>query len=155
MEEIHVYCDGSSLGNPGPGGWAWWASDTSWKAEAYAHGVTNNQMELQALLDLLERAPKEAPLKIHLDSRYVLDAVTKWSYNWRRNNWMKKDGTPVANREQIEAILNLLPGRKITWQWVRGHVGVYGNEQADLKAHQGATRAQKTGEPNQSGPGWN
>ena len=154
MEEIEAWCDGSSLGNPGAGGWAWWVSETRWRSMGYPDGMTNNRMELLAVHDLLSCAPGDAVLSIHLDSRYVLDAITKWSHGWRRNNWTRKDGGPVANRGLIEGILGLCEGRDLHWHWVRGHNGTWGNEQADTKARQIAARSRATGSTLDEGPGW-
>lgn len=135
-----VACDGSSLGNPGPGGWAWAASDTVYGAGGADH-TTNNAMELTAVAEALRTLPDDQPLVLICDSRYVIDSVTRWIHGWRRNGFRTKAGSPIANRELIEAIDTLLRNRPapVRFEWVRGHTGHPLNETADRLARNEAT----------------
>lgn len=151
---VIVYCDGSALGNPGPGGWCWYRSADCWMGEGFFSPVTNNAMELAALADLLRQAPRATPLLVRMDSRYAIDCVTKWAFSWRRNNWRKADGSPIANRELIEEIFSLRAGRDVTLEWVRAHAGEPGNEAADTKARALASRARELKADQRFGPGW-
>ncbi|MFE2771108.1 ribonuclease H family protein [Microbacterium resistens] len=150
---ITAAADGSALGNPGPNGWAWYIDEDTWAAGGSAHG-TNNQGELQAVLELLRAtAGIEDELVIECDSRYVIDSVTKWMPGWKRRGWRKADGGPVLNRELLEGIDEAMRGRAVSFSWVKGHAGHPRNEAADARANAAAKAYQKKEEP-QRGPGF-
>ncbi len=150
---IIAAADGSALGNPGPAGWAWYVDDACWAAGGWPHG-TNNQGELTAVLELLRAtAHLDDELVIHCDSRYVIDAITKWMPGWKRKGWRKRDGSPVLNLEIMQALDAAMVGRNARFEWVRGHTGHDLNEAADDRARAAATAYQrKTEVP--AGPGW-
>jgi len=152
---VVIYCDGSALKNPGPGGYAWWYNQSSWQAEGFTGPVTNNAMELAAIARILEQVPSTQNLVIRTDSKYSIDAVTKWAHGWKRNNWAKKDGKEISNLAVIQEIFTQLnSGRKVKLEWVRGHNGDPGNERADSLARNAAIQA-KNGRGNHAlGPGW-
>lgn len=138
-----VTCDGSSLGNPGYGGWAWFVSHAEW-GSGNAGGVTNNQMELTAIREALQNVPDGVTeILIRSDSRYSIDALTKWVHGWRRRGWTTADGKSVANRELIEEILLLSGKLRVRYEWVRGHAGDEWNEAADAHARGAAERAKR------------
>jgi ribonuclease HI len=151
---ITAAADGSALGNPGPNGWAWYIDDANWAAGGSPHG-TNNQGELQAVLELLRATSVVAgeKLVIECDSRYVIDSVTKWMPGWKRKGWRKSDGGPVLNRDLLEGIDVELRGRDVSFTWVKGHAGHPLNEAADLRANAAATAYQRKQEPDR-GPGF-
>lgn len=145
-------CDGSSLGNPGFGGWAWVVSSSEWACGGAA-GVTNNQMELSAILEALRSRPETVKeVVVRSDSRYSIDALTKWVHGWRKRGWTTADGKSVANRELIEAILAEAALLRVRYEWVRGHSGDEWNEAADAHARRAALRA-KEGEVARWGSG--
>lgn len=150
--------DGSSLGNPGPAGWAWYMDEQNWSAGALKES-TNNVGELLAVLDLL-RQTRGASEDLHIfaDSQYVINALTKWRFAWKRKGWKKGDGKPVANREIMEALDEELEyarkkGRKVEFEWVRGHNDHNMNERADDLAR-GAATAIQSGKTVKEGPGF-
>ncbi|MGQ7312894.1 ribonuclease H family protein [Microbacterium arabinogalactanolyticum] len=150
---IIAAADGSALGNPGPNGWAWYIDDANWAAGGSPHG-TNNQGELQAVLELLRATAGTAEkLLIHCDSRYVIDSVTKWMPGWKRRGWRKSDGGPVLNRDLLEGIDEALRGRDVEFDWVKGHAGHPLNEAADERANAAAKAYQQKQEPKR-GPGF-
>ncbi|MEJ1091507.1 ribonuclease H [Microbacterium istanbulense] len=150
---ITAAADGSALGNPGPNGWAWYIDDANWAAGGSPHG-TNNQGELQAVLELLRAtAATDDNLVIECDSRYVIDSVTKWMPGWKRRGWRKADGAPVLNRELLEGIDEALRGREVRFEWVKGHAGHPLNEAADERANAAAKAYQQKAEPAR-GPGF-
>ena len=151
---ITAAADGSALGNPGPNGWAWFIDDENWAAGGSPHG-TNNQGELQAVLELLRATSVVAgeKLVIECDSRYVIDSVTKWMPGWKRKGWRKSDGGPVLNRDLLEGIDEALRGRDVSFTWVKGHAGHPLNEAADHRANAAATAYQKKRDPDR-GPGF-
>ncbi|MFJ4045738.1 ribonuclease H [Microbacterium sp. NPDC089987] len=150
---ITAAADGSALGNPGPNGWAWYIDDDRWAAGGSPHG-TNNQGELQAVLELLRAtAGVDETLVIECDSRYVIDSVTKWMPGWKRRGWRKADGAPVLNRDLLEGIDEAMRGRDVEFSWVKGHAGHPLNEAADQRANAAATAYKEKREPRR-GPGF-
>ena len=151
--------DGSSLGNPGAGGWCWYLSPECWRAGGFTLG-TNNQAELMAVADLLtETATIADDLLIQADSQYVINILTKWRFGWKKKGWKTGGGKPVANLELVKRLDQLLsdPARKgkVSFEWVKGHAGHPLNEQADSHA-QAIARAYQSGSPREAdfGPGW-
>ena len=131
-----IATDGACSGNPGPGGWAWVEQRSGARESGGEARTTNNIMELTALIKGLEYVGPEPSLLIRCDSKYVIDAMTKWAPGWRRKGWKKADGQPVKNRELVERLLNLYEGRNgITEvEWVKGHAGDAANELCDSLA---------------------
>ena len=150
---IIAAADGSALGNPGPAGWAWYVDDGCWASGGWPHG-TNNMGELMSVLDLLQQtAHSDEPLHVFCDSTYVINAVTKWMAGWKRRGWKKGDGKPVMNVELMKAIDEAMQGRRVTFEWVKGHAGHELNEQADRLAN-AAAAAYKAGREPEAGPGF-
>lgn len=138
--------------NPdGPGGWAWAVSPEHWQAGGH-RSTTNNKMELRAVFEALSATPVDRPIVIETDSMYVINCLTKWLPNWRRNGWRNSKKEPVANRAAIEAICDVLVGREVRWQHVKGHSGHVLNEVCDLRAGEAAA-ATRDGSPVDAGPG--
>lgn len=152
---ITAAVDGSSLGNPGPAGWAWVVSASAWDAGGWPAG-TNNMGELTAVLRLL-RATADAgraaePLQVLADSQYTINALTRWMPAWKRRGWTKANGQAVMNREILQALDRELAGRDVRFAWVRGHAGHPLNELADRHARAAATAYQRGHAP-APGPG--
>jgi ribonuclease HI len=144
--------DGSALGNPGPAGWAWYVDDSCWACGGWAHG-TNNMGELTAVLDLLQQtAHLDEDLHVYCDSTYVINSITKWMPAWKRRGWKKRDGKPVLNVEIMKAIDEAMGGRKVRFEWVKGHAGHELNEEADRLAN-AAALAWRDGAAPDPGPG--
>ncbi|WP_035281144.1 ribonuclease H family protein [Brevibacterium album] len=156
-EPLVAACDGSALGNPGPAGWAWYVDEACWAAGGWPES-TNNRGELQAVAELLASARGlDRDLHILCDSKYVINAVTKWMHKWRLNGWKKANREDVLNRDQLEVLDALVreyeaAGRRLRFEWVKGHAGHPLNEAADARA-QAAARAFRDGAPVASGPG--
>jgi len=138
MKEI--YCDGSCLGNPGPGGWGVWLKSKELTTEVYGHQAqtTNNQMELQAAIVAAQFVNASETVTIHTDSQHVIKGITEWISGWKKNNWKTSSKTPVKNQELWQALDAAVAGKKILWSWVRGHNGNEGNEIVDRLAKMGA-----------------
>ena len=148
-----VAIDGSALGNPGPAGWAWYVDENCWAAGGWPNS-SNNRGELTALLELLKAtAPTNEELHVLADSQYVINSVTKWMSGWKKRGWRKSDKSPVLNADLMQAIDEAISGRKVSFEWVRGHSGHPLNEAADDKARAAATAYQRHGSV-ESGPGW-
>ncbi|AGC43909.1 ribonuclease H [Myxococcus stipitatus DSM 14675] len=142
-----VFADGACSGNPGPGGWGVIiATPDGQVVELGGHEpeTTNNRMELTAVgkaLRHLEATP--GPLHIHTDSTYVIQGITRWAFGWSKRGWKTADGKEVANTAYWKRLMALLAQRKqvhtgeaaaVEWHYVRGHVGVPGNERVDAIA---------------------
>lgn len=148
-----VAVDGSALGNPGPAGWAWYVDENCWAAGGWPNS-SNNRGELTALLELLKAtAPTNEELHVLADSQYVINSVTKWMSGWKKRGWRKSDKSPVLNADLMQAIDEAITGRKVSFEWVRGHSGHPLNEAADDKARAAATAYQRHSSVD-SGPGW-
>jgi ribonuclease HI len=111
---------------------------TRWEVDP-PHAITNNRMELRAVLEALDGLPAGSSVRIVSDSRYVVDALTKWIHGWRRKGWVTAQGTPVLNRDLIEALDARGRELDLRYGWVRGHDGHAVNEVVDGLA-QGAAR---------------
>ena len=150
---ITAAADGSSLGNPGPAGWAWYVDEDTWDAGGWPQG-TNNLGELTAILRLLEAtADTGEELHILADSQYAINVVSKWRLGWKKRGWTKADKKPIKNLELIQEIDRAMEGRRVTFEWVKGHAGHRMNERADdlARACAEAYQAGRTPEP---GPGF-
>lgn len=150
---IIAAADGSALGNPGPAGWAWYVDDHCWASGGWAHG-TNNMGELMAVLDLLQQtAHVDDELHVYCDSTYVINTITKWMAGWKRKGWKKSDGKPVMNLELVQALDAAMQGRRVKFEWVKGHAGHVLNEAADRLANAAAV-AYRNGDVPPPGPGF-
>lgn len=143
-----AFADGSSLKNPGgPGGTGFIVFDRVCSALRFgserftidgAYEVTNNRMELRAVLSALEGLPEGATVEVVSDSKYVVDALSKWIHGWRKRGWKTAEGTPVLNRDLIEALDARARTLKVRYTWVRGHAGHPLNELVDALAQSAA-----------------
>ena len=122
---IHIYTDGSCLGNPGPGGWAAIIEENGGKKRLGGRedDTTNNRMEILAVIKGLQATPSHSEVTIFSDSQYVVNTMTK---GWKRK----------ANQDLWAALDTAVKERRVTWKWVRGHAGNPGNEEADALANQ-------------------
>ncbi|MBI2120538.1 MAG: ribonuclease HI [Parcubacteria group bacterium] len=131
--KIYIFTDGSSLGNPGPGGWG--AIIVSGEQVREIGGsekhTTNNRMELSAAIAALRNVSERAQIILHTDSNYCINGITKWVHGWKRNNWKTSQKEEAQNRDLWEELLTQTNGKKIEWKYVAGHVGIAGNERAD------------------------
>jgi ribonuclease HI len=134
--EVDLYTDGACSGNPGPGGWgALLRFGTVEKELSGSEAMTtNNRMELMAAISGLEALKKPARVRLHTDSMYVRDGITKWLKGWKAKGWLTADKKPVKNKElwqRLEAATHI---HKIDWLWVKGHSGHPENDRVDQLA---------------------
>ena len=137
---IKVYTDGSCLGNPGNGGWAFVVineKDISYRA-GFERNTTNNQMELMAAIKAIEFLDKYNDINLNTDSNYVRQGITNWILNWKRNNWKTSTKKAVKNRELWERLDKLNLSKNISWSWVKAHNVDQFNNQVDQLARQAA-----------------
>ncbi len=134
--EVEIYTDGACRGNPGPGGWGVVMIYGAHRKE-FSGGepeTTNNRMELLAAIRALEALKRRTPVRIHTDSRYVKDGVTRWLAGWKANGWRTAARKPVKNRDLWERLDELVRDADVSWHWVKGHANHPENEKADALA---------------------
>lgn len=151
-DPIHLYTDGSCLGNPGPCGAGVYACFPEGKYDeeteirlsfALGKNGTNNIGELYAIgaaMDLLDtpkfasRVTPDTPIVIHTDSDYSIGVLTK--------GWETRQ-----NKDLVKQVLWKLDRRyssnKIHFHWVKGHAGIHGNEEADRLANIGSANSER------------
>jgi ribonuclease HI len=144
---INLYTDGSCLGNPGAGGWAYvleWGDYRIYGADGMAN-TTNNRQELYAVIYGLERIEdKSKPVVVYTDSNYVVKGATEWLTKWKANGWRNSRRKEVVNRELWEHLDQLLSKfDSVTFKWIKAHNGHEWNEFADEMANGAANLVQQ------------
>ena len=102
--------------------------------------TTNNRMELSAAIEALRALKRPARVRIHTDSTYVKDGITKWIVNWKRNGWRTAAKKPVKNVDLWQDLDDALKDHDVEWHWVKGHAGHPENERADALARSAVPR---------------
>ena len=124
MKEITLYTDGSSKGNPGPGGLGAILiyNDTQKEISKGYRLTTNNRMELSAVIEGLEALKEPCSVTVYSDSRYVVNPFVKgWLKSWVNNNWRKSDKKAVLNIDLWKKMLVLMDKHEVKFKWVKGH----------------------------------
>ena len=133
--DVIIYTDGSSRGNPGPGGYGIIMEDCrSGFVKEYSKGfryTTNNRMELLAVIDALKMLKKnKLKVLIYTDSKYVVDSVEKkWVFKWKTTNFKNK-----KNVDLWLDFLKLFDKNTIKFNWIKGHNNHPQNEKCDKLA---------------------
>lgn len=137
MKKISLFCDGSSLGNPGAGGYC--AILRFGNVEKIVSGgmanATNNQMELLAVIEGLAALKEPCDITLISDSSYVIKGINEWLEGWKR-----KDFAKVKNPEMWQRYVEVSKNHKVHGIWVRGHDGHVENEMCDKIAKEEATK---------------
>ena len=136
MNTVTIFTDGSSRGNPGPGGWG----------SIVIHGnnvqelgggetmTTNNRMELIAAIEGLKLADPIDTITLYSDSQYVIKGMTEWIEGWQKKGWKNSQKKAVLNRDLWEQLLKASEGKDISWKYVKGHAENPGNNRCDFIA---------------------
>lgn len=137
-DNLKIYTDGACSGNPGPGGWGAILLYKEHKKEISGgnKSTTNNKMEMSAVIEALKILKKPSELTIYTDSKYVMDGITKWIFNWKKNGWKSANKKPIKNIELWQELDRQVKKHKIEWIWVKGHNGNHYNELVDELARQ-------------------
>lgn len=139
VKEVNLYTDGSSIGNPGPGGYGiildWVGMSYTKEFSAGFARTTNNRMELMAVIKGLEFLNKQGmQVIVYSDSKYVIDAVEKkWLFNWE-----KKDFRGKKNIDLWRRFLKVYKKHEVRFQWIKGHNKHPQNERCDQMAFKAA-----------------
>ncbi|TSC58558.1 MAG: ribonuclease H [Parcubacteria group bacterium Greene0416_79] len=133
---IVILTDGSSRGNPGPGGFGAIVIADGRVTELGGREVhtTNNRMELRAAIEALSFLSKvkgQRSIGLFSDSSYLINGITRWIRGWQKNGWKTAGKKEVENRDLWERLMMAAEGREIEWKRVGGHSGVAGNERCD------------------------
>jgi len=133
MKKVEIFTDGSSLGNPGAGGWC--AILRYNKHEKMIKGgkenTTNNEMEIKAVLEALKILKEPCEIDLYSDSEYVVKAMKEWIHNWAKNNWKTSKKKDVAHKDMWQEIYRLMQIHRINPIWVKAHAGHRENEICD------------------------
>lgn len=138
---VELFTDGSCRGNPGPGGWAALLRNVDREGTVHEKELsggdddtTNNRMELTAAIRGLAALNKPCQVRLHTDSQYVRNGITRWLEGWKAKGWKTSDKKPVKNVElwqELDAVTNR---HEVEWVWVKGHDGHAENERVDALA---------------------
>jgi ribonuclease HI len=139
MKQVIMYTDGACRGNPGPGGWGALITFEGSSKEMFGGKLdsTNNQMELSAAIEGLAALKEPCTVDLFTDSKYVMDGITQWIHNWKKNSWRTAAKKDVKNKELWQKLDELINFHQVQWHWVKGHSGDVGNEIADQLANKG------------------
>ena len=136
---VDIYTDGACSGNPGPGGWGALMLCNGEEKELSGGEVetTNNRMEMLAAIQAFQALKKPTKVRLHTDSTYLKDGITKWIAKWKRNGWRTAAKKPVKNADLWQLLEEVMKPHNVEWHWVKGHSGHPENERADELARQG------------------
>jgi ribonuclease HI len=146
---VEIFTDGACSGNPGPGGWGailrYRGKERELKGGEPA--TTNNRMEMLAAIRALETLKRPSQVRLHTDSQYLRDGITKYIHAWRARDWKTADKKPVKNIDLWQRLEAAVKGHRVEWRWVRGHAGHVENERADALARAGLKEGREANSP--------
>ena len=135
MKSVKLFSDGSCLGNPGAGGWAYILQygDAIKKASGAEAMTTNNKMELTAAIMGLSALKQPCRVELFTDSEYVVKAINSWLAKWVVTDFKGKKNADLWRRYLAAAAPH-----EIKASWVKGHAGHPQNEECDAMARAAA-----------------
>jgi ribonuclease HI len=138
-EPVEIFTDGACSGNPGPGGWGAVLRYKGVERELSGGeaATTNNRMELMGAIAALEALTRPSTVRLHTDSTYLRDGITRWLPQWRARGWKTADKKPVKNVDLWQRLDAARAPHQVEFLWVRGHAGHPENERADALARAG------------------
>jgi ribonuclease HI len=144
---VDIFTDGACSGNPGPGGWGAVLryGTTEKEMSGFANPTTNTRMEMTAAIEALEALKRPCTVRLHTDSQYLRDGITRFIHAWKRNNWKTADKKPVKNIDLWQRLETAMKPHDVEWFWVKGHAGHPENERADALARSGVAGARAAG----------
>ena len=140
MKKLTIYTDGACSGNPGKGGWAaiLIVGDNKKNLSGAEYKTTNNRMELTAVIQSLQSLDNynDFEIEINTDSKYVKDGIEIWINRWKENGWKTANKKEVKNQDLWKNLDNIIQGKKIKWNWVKGHSNNELNNEVDKLARE-------------------
>ncbi len=148
--DVSIFTDGSSRGNPGPGGYGCvlrcQLSTGEVKELELSQGyqvTTNNRMELLGVIVALEALKRPCRVTLYSDSQYVVNAFNQhWIEGWKKRGWKNAKKEPVKNIDLWKRLLTAMEPHEVTFVWVKGHAGHPENERCDELATTAADSSQ-------------
>jgi ribonuclease HI len=137
QDTIIIYTDGACTGNPGQGGYGAVIIDGDRRKELSAgyQLTTNNRMEMMGAIAALESLPSNSKVKLHSDSKYIVDAIVKgWAKKWQANGWKRNSKEMAKNPDLWQELLDLCKIHDVEFVWVKAHAGIIENERCDRLA---------------------
>lgn len=142
LRRVTIYTDGACRHNPGPGGYGAVLIYIDGRGEEHTLELsqgyrltTNNRMELLAVIVALEALKVPCTVKLHSDSKYVVNAFRQhWVEDWERRGWKKSNKKPVENIDLWKRLMPQIERHRVTFIWVKGHAGDTYNERCDTLA---------------------
>ncbi|MBQ9955803.1 MAG: ribonuclease HI [Eggerthellaceae bacterium] len=142
LTEVTIYSDGSSRGNPGPGGYGSLLHFRDTGGQLHVKELsagfsctTNNRMELLGAIVALEALKRPCRVRLVSDSQYLVNAFNQhWIEGWLKRGWKNAQKEPVKNVDLWQRLLKAAEPHEITWVWVKGHAGHPENERCDQLA---------------------
>ena len=140
---VEIYTDGSARGNPeGPGGYGCVLQYRDPQGNLYEREfsqgykkTTNNRMELMAAIVGLEALIRPCQVRLHSDSKYLVDAFNQhWIDRKKKKGWKRGKNEPVKNVDLWQRLLKAKEPHEVTFIWVKGHDGHELNERCDRLA---------------------
>lgn len=149
--KVMIYSDGSSRGNPGPGGYGTVLEYIDSKGELHTKEIsegypdtTNNRMELMGVIAGLEALNKQCDVQVVTDSKYVVSAFNEhWIDGWLKKDFRRGKSDEVKNIDLWERLLAVMKKHHVTYTWVKGHAGHPQNERCDTLATAAADSIEK------------
>lgn len=136
--EVYLFTDGGCSGNPGPGGWGFILRHLPSGKEIEQSGsmpnTTNNQMELEAVIQGLSTLKRKCSVEVFTDSVYVGKGITEWMVKWKANGWKRRDGKKLIDVKNVEFWKRLdkqLQRHHVKYTRVAGHSGHPENDRVD------------------------
>lgn len=133
MQQVNIFTDGGFRAQKNIGSWGYHAVCQGKVREdaGYGKNVTNNQMELTAIIKSLEMLNEPCEVTVHTDSMYAVNGFNKWMDGWSRNEWKSSKGLDIKNQSYWLKLQELKAYHDVDIVWVKAHSGVAGNTQAD------------------------
>ena len=137
---FRIYTDGSSIGNPGPGGWGAVIVQRNERREmSGAFPRTDiSEMELLAAVEALRSIPAGARIELYSDSELLIHGMRGFVFRWRDQGWRNRRGARLQHRDLWTQLMRLDSELQIEWRWLRGHNGHPLQTRADALAYRAA-----------------
>lgn len=137
-----MFTDGSSRGNPGPGGYGAVLRCVDSRGAVHEKELsagyactTNNRMELLGVIAAFEALKRPCTVDVYSDSQYVVNAFNQgWIEGWKKRGWKNAQKQPVKNPDLWMRLLEAMQPHQVTYHWVKGHAGHAENERCDQLA---------------------